>query len=102
MNMPLKETLTNSPKPITEVSSAILLTRQQREERLRKKVVKLEEDPDVFVIITEKDRLNSIAFRNRMKTDSQMCSYAEELEEDPIEHMNMKVQKKLIGEETIR
>ena len=36
-----------------------------------------------------------------MKTDSQMCSYAEELKEDPIEHMDMKVQKRLIGEEII-
>ena len=52
--------------------------------------------------IIKKDRLDSIAFRDRMETDSQMCSYAEELEEDPIEHMDMKVRKRLIGEETIR
>ena len=92
---------TDFPKPINQVSSAILLTRQQCKECLRKKTVKLEKNSDVFVTITEKDRLDSIAFRNRMETDSQMCSYAEELEEDPIEHMDMKVQKRLIGEETI-
>ena len=39
-------------KPINEVSSAILLTRQQHEERLRKKAIELEENSDVFVIIT--------------------------------------------------
>jgi hypothetical protein len=54
------------------------------------------------VTITEKDRLDSIVFRDRMETDSRMCSYAEELEEDPKEHMDMKVRKRLIGEEIIR
>src|SRR3954447_11411045 len=101
VNMPPKETPTDSPKPINQVSSAILLFRAQREERLRKRAVKLGEDPDVFVTITEKNRLNSIAFRNRMETDARMCSYAEELEEDPKEHMDMKVRKRLIGEEII-
>ena len=38
----------DSSKPINELSSAILLARAQREERLRKKAVKLGEDPDVF------------------------------------------------------
>src|SRR4051794_19235060 len=96
------ESVVDKPKPVTEVSSAILLARQQREERLRKRAVELEEDPDVFVTITEKDRLNSIAFQDRMKTDARMCSYAEELEEDPKEHMDMKVRERLIGEEIIR
>jgi len=38
VNMPPKETSDkrNSPKPINQVLSAILLTRAQREERLRK------------------------------------------------------------------
>ncbi|PKK58966.1 hypothetical protein RhiirC2_795509 [Rhizophagus irregularis] len=57
-----KETSTDSPKPINQVSSAILLSRAQREERLRKRAVELGEDPNVFVTITEKDRLDSIAF----------------------------------------
>ena len=69
VNMSSKETMgsqrnhpTDSPKPINQVSSAILLARQQREYRLRKRAVKLGEDPDIFVTITEKDRLDSTAF----------------------------------------
>ena len=53
---------TDSPKPINQVSSAILLARQQCKDHLRKKAVELGEDPDVFITITEKDRLNSTAF----------------------------------------
>ena len=37
VNMSPKETPINSLKPVIEVSSTILLTRQQHEERLRKK-----------------------------------------------------------------
>ena len=92
---------TDSPNPNNQVSFAILLARQQRKDHLRKRAVELGEDPDVFVTITEKDRLDSIAFRDRMETDSQMCSYAEELEEDPKEHMDMTVRERLIGEEII-
>lgn len=51
--------------------------------------------------ITEKDRFDSIAFQNRMKTDSQMCNYAKEVEEDLKKYMDMKVQKRLIEEEII-
>ena len=36
-----------------------------------------------------------------MKTDSWIYDYAKEIEEDPNEHMNMKVQERLIGEEII-
>ena len=43
-------------------ASFTFLARQQREDRLRKRAVEFEEDLDVFVIITEKDRLDSIAF----------------------------------------
>ncbi|PKC55796.1 hypothetical protein RhiirA1_402626 [Rhizophagus irregularis] len=60
-NMPPKKILADSYNP-NELSSAILLAKAQRDERLRKKAVELSEDPDVFVTITEKDRLNSIAF----------------------------------------
>ncbi|PKY59747.1 hypothetical protein RhiirA4_482753 [Rhizophagus irregularis] len=67
MNMPPKEA--DPPKP-NEVSPAILLSRAQREERLRKRAVELGENPDAFVTITEKDRLDSITFRDRMETDS--------------------------------
>ena len=73
VNMPPKETPTDSPKPINQVSSTILLFRAQREERLRKKAFELGEDPDIFMTITEKDRLDSITFQDRMETDSRMC-----------------------------
>ena len=36
-----------------------------------------------------------------METDSQMCRYAKEMEEDPKEHIDMIVQERLIGEEII-
>ncbi|CAG8590616.1 11296_t:CDS:1, partial [Diversispora eburnea] len=45
-------------------------TREQRETRLRQKAIELGEDPDKFVTITEKDKLDSIAFRDRMQTDA--------------------------------
>ena len=108
VNMSPKETMgfqrdrpTDSPKPINQVSSAILLARQQRKDHLRKRAVELGEDLDVFVTITEKDRLDSIAFRDRMETDSQMCGYAKEMEEDPKEHMDMTIRERLIEEEII-
>ncbi|PKB95735.1 hypothetical protein RhiirA5_385815 [Rhizophagus irregularis] len=91
----------DSPKP-NEVSSAILLARQQREERLRKKAVELDENPDAFVIITKKDRFDSITFCDRMETDSQMCAWTIELEDDPKEHMDMTIRERLIGKEIIR
>ncbi|PKK55494.1 hypothetical protein RhiirC2_802247, partial [Rhizophagus irregularis] len=102
VNMPSKETPTNSSKPINQVLSAILLSRTQREEHLKKRAVELGEDPDVFVTITEKDRLDSIRFWDMMETDSRMCAWAIELEDDPKEHMNMTIRERLIGEEIIR
>ncbi|EXX71276.1 hypothetical protein RirG_079930 [Rhizophagus irregularis DAOM 197198w] len=62
--MPSKETSNKHDplEPINQVSSAILLARQQHEDHLRKRAVELEENPDVFITITEKDCLNSIAF----------------------------------------
>ena len=36
-----------------------------------------------------------------METDSRMCAYAEELELEPKEHMDMTVRERLIGEEII-
>ncbi|PKY59484.1 hypothetical protein RhiirA4_482268 [Rhizophagus irregularis] len=103
VNMPSKETSDkyDPPEPINQISSAILLVRQQRKDRLRKRAVELGEDPDVFVTITKKDRLDSIAFRDRIETDSQMCGYAEEVEEDPKEYMDMTIRERLIEEEII-
>ncbi|SRR6266540_5591863 len=93
VNISLKEISEkrDSPKPINQVSSTILLAKQQHEDRLRKRAVELGEDPDVFVTITEKNKLDSIAFCDRMETDSRMCGYAKEIKEDPKEHMNMTV-----------
>ncbi|PKB95305.1 hypothetical protein RhiirA5_386097 [Rhizophagus irregularis] len=103
VDMPPKETNNecDSSKPSNELSSAIHLARAQREERLRKKAVELGEDPDVFITITKKDRLDSIAFRDKMETDSRVCGYLKEVEEDPKEHMDMTVRERLIGEEII-
>ena len=36
----------------------------------QKKAIELSENPDIFMTITEKDKLNSITFRDRMKTDT--------------------------------
>ncbi|CAG8775321.1 6986_t:CDS:2, partial [Cetraspora pellucida] len=81
---PSKET--DSSKPINEISFAILLSRAQCKERLRKRAIELSEDPNKFVTITEKDRLDSTAFQS---------------EEDPKENMEMTVRERLIGEEII-
>ncbi|CAG8810491.1 9835_t:CDS:1, partial [Dentiscutata erythropus] len=51
---PISEVLDTSPKktdsskPINEIPSAILLSRAQHEERLRKRAIELGEDPDIF------------------------------------------------------
>src|ERR1044072_2167310 len=88
-------------EPTGEVSPSILLSRTQREGRFRKKAIALGEDSDKFVTITDEDKRNSLTFCDRMKTDARMCGYAKELEENPHEHMDMTVRKRLIGEEVI-
>ena len=37
-----------------------------------------------------------------METDSRMCAWAIELEDDPKEHMDMTIRERLIGEKIIR
>ncbi|CAG8634499.1 10371_t:CDS:2 [Cetraspora pellucida] len=69
---------------------------------LRKKAIKLGEDPDKFVTITKKDKLDFIAFHDRMQTNARMCSFAKEAEEDPSKYMDMTVRERLISEEIIR
>ncbi|RIA82627.1 hypothetical protein C1645_835052 [Glomus cerebriforme] len=96
------EPISNMMKAPKPSSNEILSARAQREERLRKWAIDHGEDPDIFITITKKDRLDSITFRDRMETDSRMCGWAEELEEDPKEHMDMTVRERLIGEEIIR
>ncbi|RGB22109.1 hypothetical protein C1646_776631 [Rhizophagus diaphanus] len=39
---------------------------------------------------------------DQIETDSQMCGWAEETEENPKEYMDMTVRERLIGEEIIR
>ena len=93
VNISLKEISEkrDSPKPINQVSSTILLAKQQHEDRLRKRAVELGEDPDVFVTITEKDRLDSTAFWYKMEMDARICGYAKDGGEDSKEHMEMSV-----------
>ena len=52
--------------------------------------------------ITKKDRLDSIAFWDKMEIDARMCGYAKEVEEVSNEYMDMTVRERLIGEEIIR
>src|SRR6185312_14769676 len=100
--------MNNEPKNSTEVSPQQISyppgyqTREQREIRLRQKAIELGEDPDKFVTITEKDKLDSIAFRDRMQTDARMCGFAKEAEEDPSEYMDMTVRERLVSEEIVR
>ncbi len=51
--------------------------------------------------ITEKDRLNFIAFQDRIETDVQMCDYAKEIEKVPNKYMDMIVRERLIEKEII-
>ncbi len=67
----------------------------------QKRMIKLDENPDIFITIIEKDRLDFIAFQDKMETDSQICGYAKKSEENPNEYMEMIVQERLIGEEII-
>ena len=92
----MKKTLENN-EPSSKEASFTFQARQQREERLRKRVIELGEDPDVLVAITEKDRLNP----KHSAGDVRMCEYTIELEDDPHEHMDMTVRERLIGEEII-
>ena len=89
-------------EPTGEISPSILLSRTQREERLKKKAIELGEDPDKFATITDEDKRNSISFRYKMEADARMCSYAKGEDEDPHEHMDMTVRERLIGEKVIR
>ncbi|RHZ81640.1 hypothetical protein Glove_117g271 [Diversispora epigaea] len=74
----------------------------QREARLRQKAIEFGEDPDKFVTITKKDKLDSIAFRDKMQTNARMCSYAKEAKKDLSEYVDMIMRERLISEEIIR
>src|SRR5438046_1798075 len=78
-----------------------LILREEHEKHLRKKAVELGEDPDKFVTITEKDKLDFSSFRYKMEVDARICVFAKENGEDPNEYMKTKIQERLIGKEII-
>ena len=88
-----------SIEPINEVSSAILLTRAQREERLRKWAIDHGEDPDIFMTITEKDVNRSQEYRDRMMADAEVIEFARENKMNPNDLFYMTRRERLISEE---
>ncbi|GET03399.1 highly derived D5-like helicase-primase [Rhizophagus clarus] len=82
-----------------ELSSTILLARQEREERLRKWAIDHGEDPDIFVTITEKDIKLSHEYRDRMMSDADAVDFAKEdgMNVDDIFYMSRR--ERLISEE---
>ncbi|RGB38023.1 hypothetical protein C1646_756169 [Rhizophagus diaphanus] len=74
----------------------------QHEERLRKKAIKLSENPIKFITSTEKDIHELLTFQYRIEGDARMCEYARRKGKDPCKHMEMSVQERLIREEIIR
>ncbi len=57
-------------KPSSKEGSFTFLNRQQHKKYLKKKAIKLDEDSDIFMTITKKDRLNSIAFQDRIEMNA--------------------------------
>ncbi|PKY33489.1 hypothetical protein RhiirB3_394844 [Rhizophagus irregularis] len=91
-----------SPKSIkssNEVSSTILLARQEREECLRKWAIDHGEDPDVFVTITEKDIRLSHEYRDRMMSDADAIDFAKEDGMNVNDIFYMSRRERLISEE---
>ncbi|CAH1770611.1 1172_t:CDS:1, partial [Entrophospora sp. SA101] len=87
----------DTSKPIP--SSSNYLTREQREKRLRKWAINHNEDPDVFMTITEKDINLSRTYRDRMMSDADMIQFAKESDDDPDSLMDMTRRERLISEE---
>ncbi|GBC12518.1 highly derived D5-like helicase-primase [Rhizophagus irregularis DAOM 181602=DAOM 197198] len=91
-----------SPKSIkssNEVSSTILLARQEREECLRKWAIDHGEDPDVFVTITEKDIRLSHEYRDRMMSDADAIDFVKEDGMNVNDIFYMSRRERLISEE---
>ncbi|GET59872.1 highly derived D5-like helicase-primase [Rhizophagus irregularis DAOM 181602=DAOM 197198] len=91
-----------SPKSIkssNEVSSTILLARQEREECLRKWAIDHGKDPDVFVTITEKDIRLSHEYRDRMMSDADAIDFAKEDGMNVNDIFYMSRRERLISEE---
>ncbi|RGB22450.1 hypothetical protein C1646_776084 [Rhizophagus diaphanus] len=100
VNTPPKETSVKCdlPKP-NEVSSAILLSRVQREEHLRKWAIDHDEDPDIFMTITEKDVDLSREYQDRMMADADVIDFAKENKMNPNDLFYMTRRERLISEE---
>ncbi|PKK60711.1 hypothetical protein RhiirC2_718920 [Rhizophagus irregularis] len=64
-----------APKPS---SNEILSARAQREKHLRKWAIDHDEDPDIFMTITEKDVDRSWEYRDRMMADAKVIEFARE------------------------
>ncbi|RHZ80267.1 hypothetical protein Glove_137g85 [Diversispora epigaea] len=79
-----------------ETAHSSLPTRAERETRLRKCTVKYGQDPDKFMIITEKDRNLVRIFRNKMMSDAEMNDFARKNGDDPEEYMELTRREKLI------
>ncbi|CAG8517582.1 8542_t:CDS:10 [Cetraspora pellucida] len=75
---PSKET--DYSKPVNEISFAILLIRAQHEKHLRKRAIKLSEDSDKFMTITEKDRLDFTGMAKKYKHTSEEHKHAPKLD----------------------
>ena len=101
INKPEVSKLSKHIKFSNKKASFTFLTRQYYEEHFRKCAIDHSEDPNKFVTIIEKDRFDSIAFRDRMKTDVRMCGYAKEIEKVFNEYINMTVRERLIGKKII-
>ena len=86
-------------KPINEVSSAILPTRAQCEERFRKWAIDHGEDPDVFVIITEKDVKVFYEYQDRMMSDADAVDFVKEDGIDVNDIFYISRRERLISEE---
>ncbi|PKY60020.1 hypothetical protein RhiirA4_483257 [Rhizophagus irregularis] len=100
INKPEVSKPSKSIKPSSnEVSSAILLSRTQREQRLRKWAIDHGEDPDVFVTITEKDIRLSHEYRDRMMSDADAVDFAKEDGMDVNDIFYMSRRERLISEE---
>ncbi|PKC50950.1 hypothetical protein RhiirA1_484912, partial [Rhizophagus irregularis] len=96
------------PKPIERISNVlkapkpsnneILATRTRREERLRKWATDHGEDPDKFIMITEKDVNLSREYRDRMMADAKVIEFARENKMDLNDLFYMTRRERLISE----
>ncbi|POG65021.1 hypothetical protein GLOIN_2v1782204 [Rhizophagus irregularis DAOM 181602=DAOM 197198] len=85
-----------APKPS---SNEILSARAQREEHLRKWAIDHNEDPDIFMNITEKDVNQSQEYQDRMMADAEVIKFARENKMNSNDLFYMTRRERLISEE---